>query len=168
MLPRWSVVAPALCQPRSSPFNIIKGVRGPHQYPWPSYVFLQKSKRKRGEDIKTWDQYPPIPPQYPAIPTNTPSNTHQYHEGNQANTHQDPSQGTTYAALPASKSVANTAQSHENQARATPRKTRPRTAINEPGGGHMRLCRRQKVWAKPWKPGVHFRLRPLFYGLISP
>ena len=149
MLPRWSVVAPALCQPRSSPFNIIKGVRGPHQYPWPSYVFLQKSKRKRGEDIKTWDQYPPIPPQYPAIPTNTPSNTHQYHEENQAITHLYPSSGTTYAALPASKSVANTAQSHENQARATPRKTRPRTAIHEPGGGHMRLCRRQKVRAKP-------------------
>ena len=106
MLPagRWSppLLSAGLVLP---PFNIIKGVRGPHQYPCPSYVFLQKPKRKRGQYIKTWDQYPPIPPQYPPIPTNTPTNTHQYHQENQANTHLYPSQGATYAVLPASKVV---------------------------------------------------------------
>ena len=102
MLPagRWSpLLSAGLVLP---PFNIIKGVRGPHQYPCPSYVFVQKPKRKRGQYIKTWDQYPPIPPQYPPIPTNTPTNTHQYHQENQANTHLYPNQGATYAALPAS------------------------------------------------------------------
>ena len=72
------------------PFNIIKRERASHLYPCAADGFLRFPKRKRRPKIETCDQYPPIPRQYPAIPTYTLTNTHQYPLEFQGKIHQSP------------------------------------------------------------------------------